>query len=171
MKSIPDFKKCAALLLMVAPLLYLTGCAKRPPHVIRGEIGRNSEASQKLETHLKEFESETASLKALVKFDISDGDNERKTDAVLLIHRPDKIRIDAIDSLADVWARTGSSGDQVWLDLPAKGRLYKGRSVRKNLQRLIDFQLDVTDLIAIISGFPTTGKHSGFTQLEGRNAY
>lgn len=171
MKNIPDFKKCAVVLFVIAPLLYLSGCAKRPPHVVRGEIGRDSEASQKLETHLKEFESETTSLKALVKFDISDGEKERKTDAVLVVHRPDKIRIDAIDSLADVWARAGSSGDQVWLGLPAKGRLYKGRSVRKNLQRLIDFELDVDDLIAIISGFPTMGKHSGFTQLEGRNAY
>ena len=152
-------------ILIAVIFLFLSGCAKKPPRVVTGEVGRVSKASEKLQLKVEEFSRKTHSIKALVKLSVSDESESRDTEAALIVIRPNRIRIDAMDSLADVWAKIGSDGEHLWLYLPAKNKLYKGRSVRKNLQRLLKFDMDVADLVSVITGLPPVKDGLKITQL------
>jgi len=147
----------------------MAGCAKRPPHISHGEIGRATKRAGVIEANLRRLEDATHTIKALVRLEISNGGEFRSMDAALVVVRPDRIRIDAMDALADVWASAGSDGNKVWLYLPAKKRLYTGRMVRKNLNRLVNFNLEVPELISLLTGVPPLGKHIRVLQLGKRN--
>lgn len=144
------------LALFIATILIFASasCAKRPQNIARAEVGKKTLVSLDVEKNLKSFIDATKTVRALVRFEISEGDEMRRIDGALVVNRPDQARFDAMDSLADVWAKAGSDGQNLWLYIPNKDRLYKGRVLKKNLNRLVRFDLEVPELISLISGIP-----------------
>lgn len=159
-------KQC--LIIAIAVCLFAS-CAKKPAHISHEEIGRRTNAAGDVESAIGRLTDETAVIKAMVKLEISDGEETRRMDAALVVVRPDRIRIDAMDALADVWASAGSDGKNAWLYLPAKNRLYTGRGIRKNLNRLVNFDLEIPELISLITGVPPVGQRGQILQLGKRH--
>lgn len=143
-----------ALLMAMAFALLSASCAKKPQNVVHAEVGRETLASADVEKNLKSLADATSTVRALVRFEISEGDEMRRIEGALVVRRPNEARFDAMDSLADVWAKAGSDGQTVWLYIPNKDRLYKGRVLKKNLNRLVRFDLEVPELISLITGIP-----------------
>lgn len=135
----------------------LTACAaKAPKHFVRVD-GKRTQNAINLEKNLIAFRDATSALKGLAWVEFTFGEEERKTDAALAIERPSSIRVDAMDSLADVWASAGSNGEKLWLYIPGKNKLYEGRATRRVLHKLAKFDWDPGELVAIVAGSPPLG--------------
>ncbi len=132
-------------------LPFLVSCQKAPPRiaVVGGE--RNAQAIM-VERSLKEADARVKTLKGFADAVLVNKDEERRTDLALVVSRPNRIRADAVDTLADVWAAAGSDGKRLWLWLPHKGKLYRGAATPHNLKKLAEFDWELPELIAIISG-------------------
>ena len=157
--------------IMLFCLLVVTlsvGCAKKPAHVKRGEIGRESETSIKLQEYFDKYDDATGSIKAFAKLKIIKGDKVRQTDVVIIVEKPDKMRMDFMDALADVWANAGTNGKELWLYIPSKKRIYKGRAAKRNLRRLAKLNMRIDELIAVMTGAPPIGEHTRILQLGKR---
>ena len=142
----------------VAPMLLccclLAGCAKEPAHTVAREAGARTAKAEALEAWLARFVERTPTLRGLAWLDVSDGTEERQTDAAIVVERPRAVRVDAMDALADVWAKAGSDGSLVWLYLPARDKLYQGRASRGNLRKLIGFEWEMDEIAAVVAGSP-----------------
>lgn len=132
-------------------ILLAVSCAKKPPKVVSVEGMRNSRAVS-VEKTLKEADAQIASIRGLGKASIVDNGNERLTDIVILVKRPEQMRMDAMDALADVWAAAGTDGIRMWLWLPQKAKLYRGTASKRNLKKLAEFDLELSEMASIISG-------------------
>ena len=153
------------LALSIALMLLFAACAKEAPRAaIRPEGARTAKA-QALEAWLSAFASKTSTIKALIWFHLSDGEEERESEAALLLSRPASIRIDAMDALADVWAKAGTDGNRLWLYVPARDKLYSGRASRSNLHRLLKFDWEVPEIVSMIAGSPPAGDDPEFVQV------
>lgn len=130
------------------------GCAKGPAHTVAREAGVRTAKAVALEAWLARFAEQTPTVKGLAWLDLSDGTEERLTDAAVVVARPASVRVDAMDALADVWAKAGSDGSLVWLYLPARDKLYQGRASRGNLRRLIGFEWEMGEIAAVVAGSP-----------------
>lgn len=139
---------------VIIALAVAAGCAKGPARTAFSEGGVRTAKAAALEDRLARYAQETASIKALAWFDLSGGDEERQTDAAVVIARPASIRANAMDALADVWAQAGSDGSRLWLFLPAKNKLYSGRASAANLRRLMHTDWEVAELLSVIAGSP-----------------
>ncbi len=132
----------------------LVGCAKGGTKRAVRITGERTRAASELAQRLRDFESATAKIKALVSLSIDSEERNLRSEAAVLIERPDRIRVDVMDSLADVWAQAGSDGDTAWLYVPGKNKLYEGRATAGNMSRLVSFYLKPSDLIALVAGSP-----------------
>lgn len=142
---------------LVVAILFVASvaaCAKVPPRTAAPEGGARTTKAIALENHIKRFVMDTAKIRALIWLDISDGETNRQTNAALVIRRPVSVRVDAIDELADVWAQAASNGEQLWLYLPSTSKLYSGRASRRNLHRLMKFDMDIPEIVSAITGSP-----------------
>ena len=160
------------LLILIAAGL-ATGCAKIPPRVaLPREGGRVTQASQRITAHIEAHRRATASVRALAFLLIGDADEERQTEAAVAVVRPDKIRVDAMDQLADVWAQAGSDGQVMWLHLTAKQRLYSGKASIQNLHRVAKFDFEVWELADILAGSPPVKPDVLITEVgRGKDAF
>ena len=152
-------------MLAVLAALLAAGCAKAPPRYSFGEEGERTARAQALEAWVERQAERTATIKALVWLDLSDGEKERQTEAALLISRPSSIRVDAMDAIADVWAKAGSDGHTMWLYLPARDKLYSGRASLANLRRLMKFEWGVSEIIAAVAGLPPMEANAEILQV------
>lgn len=150
-------------LLALLPLL-IAACAKIPPQSAAQGGVRNGRA-EALERRLQELARNTGTLKALAWVEFSDGEEERRTEAALVLERPSSVRVDAMDALADVWAQAGSDGSRMWLLLPSRGKLYSGRASRSHLRRLVNFDWEMADAISLIAGTPFSSDRLSFRQV------
>jgi outer membrane lipoprotein-sorting protein len=148
--------------------LFFVSCAKKPLHIARGEIGWPSKRAAELFTSITNMSEVTSTLKALVQIEITDEEKILRTEAAIVLKRPGMLRFDAIDSLADVWAEAASDGNGLWLHLNSRKKLYKGKAVARNLQRLVKFDLDVPELISLITGVPPLSRDASIKQLGKR---
>ena len=135
-------------------ILVACGCAKESPRYASAEGGARTAKARSLESWVIRQSEKTDSIKALVWLDLSDGEKERQTEAALLIKRPSSIRVDAMDALADVWAKAGSDGRSMWLFIPSRDKLYSGRATKANLRRLMKFEWGLPEIIAAVAGLP-----------------
>lgn len=138
----------------VLSILLFPACAKGPARTVAAEGGVRTAKAAALEERLARTASQTQSIRALAWFDLSDGEEERQTDAALVIARPSSIRVNAMDALADVWAQAGTDGSRLWLYLPARGKLYSGRASAGNLRRLLGMDWEVAEIVAALAGSP-----------------
>lgn len=134
--------------------LLMPSCAKQSPmHAGAPLLPKDKKASALVE-QIKNFSENTQVIKALATLEISDGNEERRTEAAVVVSRPDKIRIDAIDAVADVWAEVGNNKDGVWLYLPAKKKLYSGSQLKKRIDKYFQTEFNVVNVIALLTGVP-----------------
>lgn len=155
----------AAMIVMI----FMVSCAKQPPHIARGEIGRLSARADEVLDNINAIKKSSQTIKAMIHVYIEDGENNRGTDAALIAERPAKLRFDAMDSLADVWAMAATDEKTVWLYMPAKRKLYRGKSISRNLRRLVDFDLEISELVSLMTGVPPVGTHTQLFQIGKRN--
>ena len=135
-------------------LVLLAGCAKSAPKVaIRPEGSRTKLAAQ-VERKIDDLRSATRTMRGLAWVELDTADEDWQTEAAIIVERPDKLRIDVMDSLADVWARIGSDGRDMWLYVPGKRKLYRGRASSRNMRRLASFDSRPSDIISLLAGMP-----------------
>jgi hypothetical protein len=106
-------------------------------------------------------------VKGLAWVELDTADEDWKTEAAIAVRRPDMLRIDVMDSLADVWAKIGSDGRDVWLYVPGKRKLYKGRASSRNMRRLTSFDSEPGDLVSLITGMPPLPANAELVQIGG----
>lgn len=141
-------------------------CHKAPPRVAVVGGQRNAQAIL-VERTLKEAEARVKTLKGFADAVLVNKDEERQTDLALVISRPNHIRADAVDTLADVWAAAGTDGKRLWLWLPHKGKLYRGAATLHNLKKLAEFDWEVPELVSIVSGLVPYARHAELIEVEG----
>lgn len=147
------FKKHISIFFIIILLFAASSCAKKTPVYQPKRIkGSVTERSKLLQNNIQKFIEVTNSVKALVSAELYNAEEFRETDAALVIKRPESIRADAIDQLADVWASLGTDGKKVWLSLPSKSKLYSGRASKKNLHKLAKFDWEMNELASVLLG-------------------
>jgi outer membrane lipoprotein-sorting protein len=155
-------------LLMAVGLSALAGCAKEGAGRPATESPALTQKAMALGDRIARLADVTSSIKAYVRFELVDGEESRKSDAAMVVARPNKIKVELMDSLADVWAEAGSDGKNVWLYLPSKKKLYSGRPVKRNLEKLVKFGIDAYDLVSLVSGVPPVGHDVDIMQVGRR---
>jgi outer membrane lipoprotein-sorting protein len=138
-------------LILFFVLAFASGCAKAPARIAVTEGARNAQAIL-VERSLKEADTRVKTLRGLAEAILIDENEEKQTDVALVIVRPNKIRADAVDLLADVWAAAGTDGLRMWLWVPQKNKLYRGRATPGNLRRLAAFDWEIPEIVSIASG-------------------
>jgi outer membrane lipoprotein-sorting protein len=162
---------CAALLAAVAAA-GLCGCAKAPPKAAVHPEGRRTQQAIELEKRIGALREATGSVSALAHVELVTEEDDWRTDAALVMARPDRIRVDAMDALADVWAQAGSDGETIWLYVPGKRKLYEGRATARTMRRLASFEWEPSDAVSVIAGTPPVGDGPAFVQVgQGRDSY
>lgn len=155
---------CTIILLV----FFGAGCAKEYAKTAYGpSSGRQTQASIILENQIRKFEEASSHIRGMAWFLIGDGEEERQTDAAVVVMRPDHARVDALDPLADVWARAGTDGKMMWLFIPAKSKLYSGRASKGNLFRLTKFDFEMPELISILAGGLPIKQGSNLVEIVG----
>lgn len=155
-------KKIVALTVL---LIVLAACAKAPPQTVSPKNAVRTGKAALLEEQLVQFAELTKTIKALGWIDLSDGEEERQTDAAIAIERPTSVRVDAMDALADVWAKAGSDGHRLWLSIPSRDKLYSGRASRSNLRRLMQFDWEIGEIVSVVAGSPPVAQGSMLEQV------
>ncbi len=145
----------------------LAGCAKPVPKVAKPAEGRRTRLAAQLEQGVERFRGATHAVRGLAWVDLDTADEDWKTEAAIVVRRPNLLRIDVMDSLADVWAKIGSDGKNMWLYVPGKGKLYKGRASSRNMRRLTSFDSEPGDLVSLISGMPPLPENAEMVQVGG----
>ena len=153
---------------MICALALTAGCAKERPRAARAQ-GQRTKAAEALERRLAKFEEATGHMKGFAWMQIDSGERGWRTDAAVVVARPERIRVDAMDALADVWAKAGSDGRTMWLYIPGKRKLYEGRATPRNIRRLTSFELEPRDLVSVLAGSPTVVGSPGILETgKGR---
>lgn len=150
---------------LILSFVFFLGCAKQSSHLAISLGGVGTVKSRVLKNNIKLYFEKTKTVKALAFLFFSDGEEERQSDAALIISRPDSIRVDMMDSLADVWASTGSNGEKMWLFIPNRSKLYSGRASKKNLHRLANFDWELSELVSVMAGSPPIIEDSELLQV------
>lgn len=146
--------------------LMLGACAKQSPRTAAESAdGRATPEAAQLTQRIAALRDATSKLTGLVWVQLVTSEEDRRTDAALAIERPDRIRVDAMDNLADVWAQAGSDGQTGWLFLPGKEKLYEGRATARTLKRLVDFNWEPWELISFVAGTPPLAEDSQILQV------
>jgi len=143
----------------------MVSCHKVPPRAATVGGQRNAQAIL-VERTLKEADSRIKTLKGLAEAVLVDKENSRQTDLAIVISRPNKIRADAVDTLADVWAAAGTDGKRLWLWLPQKEKLYRGAATPRNLKRLAAFDWEISELSSIVSGLVPGARNAELDEVE-----
>lgn len=155
---------------LVFILILTSACAKKPARVASVEGVRNARAIL-LERSLKEADSRIKSVRGMGKALLVNRDGERKTDIVILVERPQRIRVDAMDNIADVWAAAGTDGLRLWLWLPQKGKLYRGNVTAGNLRKLADFDWELSDITSIVTGVVPDAANAELVEINRRDRH
>jgi len=151
-------------------LVFASACRKAPPHVATVGGVRNPQAIL-VERSIKEADDRIKSFRGLAQATLINKEDERQTDVVLVIVRPNHIRVDAMDNLADVWASAGSDGSRLWLWLPHKGKLYRGAATQRNLKRLADFQWELSEISSIAAGLIPDARNAELVELSRKEGH
>lgn len=75
--------------------------------------------------------------------------------AALLIHRPDRLRLETLSPLGAILVLTANENEVVGF-LPRKRVLYRGASSKRNLIRFTQIPLELAELTSLLLGMPPT---------------
>lgn len=155
------------LTLLTLCLVLITSCAKEPSKAAKRPEGARTKFASQVQEDLEKFQAATGTLRGLAWVELKTVEEDWRTDAAIVVERPAKLRIDVMDTLADVWAKIGSDGKSMWLYVPGKGKLYKGRASSRNMRRLASFETKPADLISFLAGSPPISGGAELLQVGG----
>jgi hypothetical protein len=148
------------------------GCAKVPPKEARVPEGARTKSAEAVEHNLIDLKKSSSTLKGLAWIELYTEAEDWRTEAAVVLGRPGRIRIDAMDSLADVWAQMGTDGRDLWLYIPGKKKLYRESASSRNMKRLSSFEWEPADLISLIAGTPPVADEPMIVQVgSGQDAH
>jgi outer membrane lipoprotein-sorting protein len=124
-----------------------------------------------VERSIKEADDRIKTFRALAQATLINKEDEHQTDVVLVIVRPNHIRVDAMDNLADVWASAGTDGSRLWLWLPHKEKLYRGAATQRNLKRLADFEWELSEVSSIAAGLIPDARNAELVELSRKEGH
>lgn len=150
-------------------LVLLSACAKQKPRVASYPDARKSRLAIRVEKEIARLKGVTHTLKGLAWVELRSERGGWQTEAAIVVSRPDMLRIDVMDSLADVWVQMGSDGKNMWLFIPGKRKLYKGRATSRNIRRLASLDSKPDDLISAMAGTPPLPDDPNLVQI-GRSS-
>ncbi len=125
------------------------GCAKEEVRVARPPV-----VSEEARTALAALErrlDDIQTVRAMGRLYIWDR-GELVASLAVVVALPDRVRLEAADSLADVTMAAGAQGTKVWVWLPAEDKVFRGRASRSNLRRLTGVDWEIDDLVHTLAG-------------------
>ncbi|MBI1815984.1 MAG: hypothetical protein HYR72_13475 [Deltaproteobacteria bacterium] len=144
--------------LMTVALLLVSGCATlRPP---APAIAPPLPSAAELVTRLEQQRAARVSLRALAHFVYDGPDEHRRARQVVLVQRPERLRIEVLSPLGTVFVLTADNG-ALAAYVRSEATVYRGRASRANLQRYARVDLSVADAVDVLLGTPPVG--------DGRN--
>lgn len=146
-------------------LVLFGACAKKGSMAARPPAGSHTRLAQVVEESVQRMRLATATMQGLAWVVLHSEARVWQTEAAIVAARPDRLRVDVIDALADVWAQLGSDGRHMWLFLPDKGKLYKGRSSARNMRRLASFDASPSELVSALAGVAPLAEGVELVQL------
>ncbi len=144
--------------LMTVALLLVSGCATlRPPAPV---VAPPLPSAAELVTRLEQQRAARVSLRALARFVYDGPDEHRRARQVVLVQRPERLRIEVLSPLGTVFVLTADNG-ALAAYVRSEATVYRGRASRANLQRYARVDLSVADAVDVLLGTPPLG--------DGRN--
>lgn len=134
---------------IVLLMAVMSGCAKERIEVARP--GRMTPDAERVLTVLRERLDSIRTLRASGTLFIW-ARGERVTDIAVAVDPPGRMRLEAMDAVADVTMAAGLDGKRGWIWFPAEDKLYRGRASRKNLNKVFDIDWKAGDLIHAMTG-------------------
>ena len=159
------FRLIAAGILISA----LAACAKPAPKVAKYPEGARTKLAVSVEKSIARMRGASHTMRGLAWVELDTENDDWQTEAAVVVSLPDRLRVDVMDSLADVWAQIGSDGRYMWLYVPGKRKLYKGRASQRNMKRLASFEFEPSNLVSLFAGLPPLPEDAELVQI-GRSA-
>ncbi|MBN1614176.1 MAG: DUF4292 domain-containing protein [Deltaproteobacteria bacterium] len=132
-------------------LLYLScslsGCIASKPHA-----GRVSPPPESLLAKAVEKDKKPLAFRATAHVDIDTPQGRHVLTAVLLLKRPDHLRIEFLPVIGPPDMIFVLRGEFLEIFLPQRGELYSGKASRKNLVRFLPVGLEKEELLAFLAG-------------------
>ncbi|MGH7767250.1 MAG: DUF4292 domain-containing protein [Candidatus Binatia bacterium] len=154
----------AEYLVLATVFAALSGCASlapRAPEVFPEE----RRPAQELVQGLVQRNAELKSLRALAGVYYSGSDGKGSFQEVVLVHRPDRLRLETLSPMGAVLILT-ASGDEITGFHTREGVFYRGKSTVENLYRFTQIPLAVEEVTAVLMGLPPV-KSEGDWRKEG----
>lgn len=95
--------------------------------------------------------------------------DEQTADIVLVLEMPDKMRIEAMDDVADVVASIASNGSRISASLPHEKRRFSGRASRATIKRLMGIEWGMKDMVGVLVGIAPMPNNS-FLERQSKGA-
>jgi outer membrane lipoprotein-sorting protein len=147
--ALPLFFRYLVLTSILAPLWSCATLAPRPPEVFPEE----RRPAQELVQGLVQRNAGLKSLRALADVYYSGSDGKGSFQEVVLVHRPDRLRLETLSPMGAVLILT-ASGDEITGFHTREGVFYRGKSSIENLYRFTQIPLAVNEVTAVLMGIP-----------------
>lgn len=155
-------------IIIIISFCLLAACAKPAPKVAKYPEGTRTKLAVSVEKDLARAREATHTMKGLAWVELDTESDDWQTEAAVVVSLPDRLRIDVMDSLADVWAQIGSDGRNMWLYVPGKRKLYKGRASSRNMRRLASFDFEPGNLVSLFAGLPPLPEDMDLVQVRDK---
>lgn len=157
------FRACRAVVAAILLVMAVSGCVKKEVRIAEKSVA--SEEARAALAVLEQRLTKIHTVRAVGRLYIwSRG--ELVTDLAVAVAFPGRVRLEAIDSLNGVTMAAGAQGTNVWVWLPAKGKVYRGRASRTNLKRITGVDWEIDDLVHTLAGAVTVHKGDVLLQDE-----
>lgn len=138
------------LLIFLLIIAFGFGCAPTK----RGRVAKRAAMDPRARDAIAALDERRAAIKtlrALGRATLTAFD-EHEADIVLVLQLPNRMRMEAMDDVADVIARVASNGSRISASLPAEGKRISGRASRATLKRLVGVEWDMRDMVETLAG-------------------
>jgi hypothetical protein len=139
-------------LILTAVLATLWGCASLAPRVPE-VFPEERRPAQELAQGLIQRAAELRSLRALAGVYYSGSDGKGSFQEVVLVHRPDRLRLETLSPMGALLILTASA-DEITGFHTREGVFYRGKSSPENLYRFTQIPLGVEEVTAVLMGLP-----------------
>jgi len=157
MAALPPFLRYLVITAMLAPLWSCATLAPRAPEVFPEERRPAGELAQVLLQRAAELKS----LRALAGVYYSGRDGKGSFQEVVLVHRPDRLRLETLSPMGAVLILTASA-DEITGFHTREGVFYRGKSSVENLYRFTQIPLGVEEVTAVLMGLPPVNGAGGW---------
>jgi outer membrane lipoprotein-sorting protein len=143
-------------LVLAAMVAALSGCSwlTRPP-LLPEVLPEERRPARELAQSLVGRSAELQSLRALASVNYSGEDGRHSFKEVVLVRRPDRLRLETLYPLGVLLIVTVSDGEMAGFHT-REGVFYRGKSSRQNLYRYTQVPLSVGELTSVLVGLPPT---------------